>query len=160
MLLNCGVGEDSQESLALQGDQTSQSKGYQPWIFIGRTDTEAEAPILGHLMQRTASLEKTLMLGKFEGRRRRGWGYGWMTSTLWIWVWASSRSWWWTGKHGMLQSMESQRVGQDRVNELNWLEISAVCSMVSNSYIYSCRLIGRGHAVNSECEGESHSDGS
>ena len=44
MLLNCGVGEDSWESLALQGDQTSQSKGNQSWIFIGRTD--AEAPIL------------------------------------------------------------------------------------------------------------------
>ena len=43
------------------------------WIFIGRTDAEAEAPYFGHLMQRTDSLEKTLMLGKIEGRRRRGW---------------------------------------------------------------------------------------
>ena len=41
-------------------------------MFIGRTDAEAEAAILGHLMQRTDSLEKTLMLGKIEGRRRRG----------------------------------------------------------------------------------------
>ena len=47
-------------------------KGNQPWIFIGRTDTETEAPILGHLMWRTDSLEKTLMLGKIESRRRRG----------------------------------------------------------------------------------------
>ena len=47
-------------------------KENQPWIFIGRTDVEAEAPILGHLMWRTDSLEKTLMLGKIEGRRRRG----------------------------------------------------------------------------------------
>ena len=45
-------------------------KGNQPWIFIGRTD--AEAPILWPLMQRANSLEKTLMLGKIEGRRRRG----------------------------------------------------------------------------------------
>ena len=44
-------------------------KGNQPWIFIGRTDVETEALILGHLMQRTDSLEKTLMLGKIEGRR-------------------------------------------------------------------------------------------
>ena len=44
MLLNCGVGEDSWESLGLQGDQTVSPKGDQPWIFIGRTD--AEAPIL------------------------------------------------------------------------------------------------------------------
>ena len=47
-------------------------KGNQSWIFIGRTDAEAETPILGHLMWRTDSLEKTLMLGKIEGRRRRG----------------------------------------------------------------------------------------
>ena len=50
-------------------------KGNQPWIFIGRTDAEAEAPIqyFGHLMQRTDSLEKTLMPGKIKGRRRRRW---------------------------------------------------------------------------------------
>ena len=46
MLSNCGAGEDSWESLVLQGDQTSQSERSQSWIFIGRTDTEAEAPIL------------------------------------------------------------------------------------------------------------------
>ena len=48
-------------------------KGNQPSIFIGRTDAEAEAPVLWPLMWRTNSLEKTLMLGKIEGRRRRGW---------------------------------------------------------------------------------------
>ena len=47
-------------------------KGNQPWIFIGRTDVETEALILGHLMQRTDSLEKILMLGKIEGGRRSG----------------------------------------------------------------------------------------
>ena len=46
MLLNCGGGEDSLESLGLQGDQTSPSKGNQSWIFIERTDVEAETPIL------------------------------------------------------------------------------------------------------------------
>ena len=44
----------------------------QSWVFIGRTDIEAETPTFGHLMQRTDSLEKTLMLGKIDGRRRRG----------------------------------------------------------------------------------------
>ena len=44
----------------------------QSWVFIGRTDVEAETPILGHLMRRADSFEKTLMLGKIEGRRRRG----------------------------------------------------------------------------------------
>ena len=46
-------------------------KGNQPWIFIERTHTEAEAPIHCHLMQRIDSLEKTLVLGKIDGRRRR-----------------------------------------------------------------------------------------
>ena len=48
-------------------------KGDQSWIFIGRTDAEAEAPKLGPLMGKADSLEKTLMLGKIEGRRRKGW---------------------------------------------------------------------------------------
>ena len=45
-------------------------KGDQSWVFIGRTDAEAETPILCHLMGRADSFEKTLMLGKIEGRRR------------------------------------------------------------------------------------------
>ena len=47
-------------------------KGNQPWIFTGRTDTEAEAPIIGHLMWRVDLLEKTLMLGEIDGKRRIG----------------------------------------------------------------------------------------
>ena len=48
-------------------------KWNQSWIFLGRTDAEAEAPILWHLMWTADLLEKTLMLGEIEGRRRRGW---------------------------------------------------------------------------------------
>ena len=77
----------------------------------------------GHLMWRADSLEKTLTLEKIEGKRRRdnrGWD-GWMASpTQWTSVWANSRSWWWTGRPGVLQSMGSQRVGHDWANELNW----------------------------------------
>ena len=52
----------------------------------------------------------------------RGWD-GWVSSlTQWIWVWGSSRSWWWTGNPGVLQSMESQRVGHDWVTKLNQLK--------------------------------------
>ena len=75
----------------------------------------------GHLIWRTDSLEKTLMLGKIEGKRRRAWqGWdGWMASpTRWTWVWASSRSWWWTRMPGVLQSMGSQRVRHDWATEL------------------------------------------
>ena len=63
----------------------------------------------GHLMRRTDLFEKTLMLGKIEGRRRRGWRWdGWMASlTQWTWVWVNPGSWWWTGRPGMLQSMGS-----------------------------------------------------
>ena len=79
----------------------------------------------GHLMQRTESLEKTLMLGTIEGGGggyNRGWD-GWMASpTQWTWVWVSSGSWWWTGRPGVLQSMGSQRVGHDWVTGLNWTE--------------------------------------
>ena len=51
--------------------QPVRPKGDQSWVFIGRTDAEAEPQYFGHLMQRTDSFEKTLMLGKIEGRRRR-----------------------------------------------------------------------------------------
>ena len=47
-------------------------EGDQIWVFIGRTDVETDSPVLCHLMQRADSFEKTLILGKIEGRRRRG----------------------------------------------------------------------------------------
>ena len=69
----------------------------------------------GHLMCGTDSFEKTLMLGKIEGRRKRGsrgWD-GWMASlTQYTWVWESSRSWWWTGKPGVKEL--------DMIERLNW----------------------------------------
>ena len=48
-------------------------KGNQPWVFIGRTDVEAEALVLCHLIRKSDLLERTLMLGKIEGKRRSGW---------------------------------------------------------------------------------------
>ena len=79
----------------------------------------------GHLLWRTDSLEKTLMLGKIgaEGKGDdRGWD-GWMASlTQWTWVWAGSRNGGWTGKPSMLQCLESQRVRHDWATELNWTE--------------------------------------
>ena len=77
----------------------------------------------GHLMWRTDSFEKILMLGNTEGRRRwddRGWD-GWKASpTQRTWVWVDYRSWWWTGRPGVLQSMEPQWAAHDWVTELNW----------------------------------------
>ena len=92
-----------------------------------------------HLMWRTDSLEKILMLGKIEGRRRKGRQRMrcWMASpTWWTWVWASSGSWSWTGKPGMLQSLGSQRVGHDRVTEL--IESGSQCMVPKPAASASC----------------------
>ena len=76
-----------------------------------------------HRMERTDSLEKTLMLRKIKAGEEgddRGWD-GWMASpTQWTWVWVSSGSWWWTGKPGMLQSMVSQSY---MTEQLNWTDL-------------------------------------
>ena len=74
----------------------------------------------GHLMRRFASLEKTLMMGKTEGKRRRGWQRmrWWDSITI---TWVSSGSWWWTEKPSVLQCMGSQRVWYDWATELNWV---------------------------------------
>ena len=58
--------------LACKEIQPVHLKGNQSWILFGRTDAEAETPLLWQLMRRSGSLEKTLMLGKIEDRRRRG----------------------------------------------------------------------------------------
>ena len=87
----------------------------------------------GHLIQRTDSLEKTLMLGKIEGSRRgddRGWD-GWVaSSTQCTWVWGSSGRWWRTGKPGMLQSMGSTKKWTWLINwtHLSWTwQMGIVC---------------------------------
>ena len=74
MLLNCGVGEDSWESLGLQGDPSYQSilKEISPECSLQGLMLKLKFQYFGHLMQIADSFEKTLMLGKIEGRRRRG----------------------------------------------------------------------------------------
>ena len=77
----------------------------------------------GHLMRRTDSLEKTLMMGKIEGGRGRGqqemrWLDG-ITDSMDM-IWEDSRSWWLTGRPGVLRFMGLQRVGHDWATELNW----------------------------------------
>jgi len=126
MLLTCDVREDSWESVGLQRDQNSQSWRNQPWIFIGRTDAENEVSIFGHLMRRIKSLEKTLMLGKIEGRRKRERQRlrcldgitDWMHMSL-----SKVQELVWTGKPGMLQSMGLQRAGHDWATKMNWTEL-------------------------------------
>ena len=110
-------------SLDCKEIQPVHPKGNQSWIFIRRTNAEAETPILwppdvkNWLNWKRPWFWERLKAG--EGNDR-GWGC-WMTSpTQWKWVWASSGSWWWTEKPGVLQSMGLQRVGHDWTTELNW----------------------------------------
>ena len=97
-------------------------KGNQSWIFIGRTDAEAETPVFGCLMQRVESLEKTLMLGGIGGRRRRGWQrmrwLEWIANSMDMSL-GELQDWWWTRRPGVLQFMGSQRVGHDLVTQHN-----------------------------------------
>ena len=96
-------------------------KQISPGCSLERLMLRLKLQYFGHLMRRADSLEKTLMMGRIGGRRRRGWD-GWMASpTRWTWVWVNSGSWWWTGRPGVLWFMGSQRVRHDWVTELNWL---------------------------------------
>ena len=104
-------------------------KGNQSWIFTGKIDAKAETPIIVHLMWRTDSFEKTLMLGQIEsGRRTGGQRMRWLMAspTQWTWVWVSSGRWWWTGKPGVLQSMWSQRFGHNLLTEVNWGDFTLI----------------------------------
>ena len=95
--------------------------GNQSWIFTGRTDTEAEPPILWPPDAKNWFIVKdpdAVKDWKQEEKWMTGDGDGWMPSpTQWTCFLASSRNWWWTGKPGVLQSMGSQRVGHDWATE-------------------------------------------
>ena len=95
-------------------------------VFIGHLFTaEAEAPILWPPDAKNWLIGKDPDAGKDWRQEEKGMRedemVGWHHQLHWTWVWASSRSWWWTGKPGVLQSMGSQRVGHDWVTELNCL---------------------------------------
>ena len=122
MLLNCGVGEDSWESLGLQ----VHPKGDQSWVFIGRTDAKAETPILWPPHVKIWLIWKDPGAAKdWSGREGddRGW-HGWMSSLIQLtWFWVDSGSWWWTGKPGVLRFMGSKRVGHDWATGMKWSEL-------------------------------------
>ena len=148
MLFNCGIGEDSWESLGLQGDPTSPSIRrsvlgvlWKDWCWSWNSSTLA-----------TSCKELTHWkipwcwegLGAGGEGDDRGWDC-WMTSsTRWTWVWVNSGNWWWTERPGVLQFMGSKRVGHDWVTELNWtvchrVKTSSFLQLVSN-YIFKYLL--------------------
>ena len=93
-----------------------------PEYSLERLMLKLKRQYFGHLMWRTDSLEKTLMPGKIEGRRRKRWQRMWMLDgipTWWTWVWASSCSWWWTGKPAVYGVAKS-RTQLSNWTELNW----------------------------------------
>ena len=140
MLLNCDAGKDYCKSLGQKEDQTSQSfffffkfyfifklyiivlvlpnikMNHQPWIFTGRTGAEAETPVFWSSDVTRHSLEKSLMLGKIEDRRRSLLQsmrqLDCITDAMNMNLGKSGR-WWGTGRPGMLQFMGLQRVGHD-----------------------------------------------
>ena len=111
MFLNCGVGGDRKSVLNIH---------WKDWCWSWNSNTLATwCKELTHW--KIPWCWERLKAGG-EGDNK-GWD-GWMASpTQWTWVWVNSRSWWRTGRPGMLQSMGSQRVGHDWVTELNWTEL-------------------------------------
>ena len=107
--------------------QAIHPKGNQSWIFIGRTDTEAETPILWPPDVKNWLILKDPVAEKDWRQEEKGTTEdemaGWNQWTQWIWVWINSGSWWWTGRPGVLQAMGSQRIRHNWVTELNWTEM-------------------------------------
>ena len=104
-------------------------KGDQPWVFIEGTDAGAETPVLWLPDAKLTHWKRPWCwegLGAGGEGDDRGWD-GWMASLTWCtWVWVDSRSWWWTGRPGVLRFMGSQRVGHDWAAELNWIRCWAL----------------------------------
>ena len=144
MLLNCGVGEDSWETLEWQGDQISQSLRksalnihWKDWCWSWNSNTLATwCQELTH-WKRPWCWERLRAGGEGDDR---GWD-GWMASpTQWTWFWASSGSWWRTGKSGVLLSMRSQRVGHDWATEQQ--QLGTFCGSQPSSHATCPQVLG------------------
>ena len=124
-------------------------KEISPEISLEGLMLKLKLQYFGHLMRRADLFEKTMKMVfwnffnllrlKMGGEGGdRGWD-GWMASTTqWTWVWVDFRSWWWTGRLGVLQFMGSQRVRHDWVTELNWMLNNDKNYFFTNKYIIEC----------------------
>ena len=129
MLLNCGVREDSWESLRLQRRSGQ--------LILKEVSPECSLEVLSWSWssnslatwceelthwKRPWCWERLKAEGEGDDR-----GWDWMASlTQWTWVWVNSCSWWWTWRPGVLQFMGSQRVGHDWMTELNWFKYNLI----------------------------------
>ena len=120
-----GLEKTLESPLDCKEIQPVHSEGDQPWDFFGRNDAKAE--ILATSCEELTHWKRLWCwegLGAGGEGEDRGWD-GWMASlTRWTWVWVNSRSWWWTGRPGVLRFMGLQRVGHDWATELNWTDFS------------------------------------
>ena len=131
-----------ESSLDCKEIQPVHPKWNQSWIFIGRSDVEAETPIIllpdgkNWLIGKDHSLMLEWLKAGREGNDR-GWDGRMASPTQWTWAWVSSGSWWWIGKPCMLQSTGLQRVVHNWVTELNWLSLNLLIRILSVSYKFS-----------------------
>ena len=133
------LGKTLESPLDCKEIQWVHPKGDESWVFIGRTDVEAETPILW------SPDSKSQMIGKdpdAEGRRRSGqqrmrWLNG-ITNSMYMSL-VNSGSWWCTGRPGVLQFMGSQRGGHNWVTELNWCYNILPSFLMSNPNLTLCK---------------------
>ena len=139
MLLNCGVGEDSWESLGLQGGPTSPfwrrsvlGFHWKDWCWSWNSSTLATScEELTH-WKRPWCWEG---LGAGGEGDDNGWD-GWMASpTQWTRVWVNSGCWWWIGRPGVLWFMGSQKVGHNWATELNWTDVLFTAQISEYKYL-------------------------
>ena len=123
MVLTVVLEKTLESPLDCKEIQPVHPKGDQSWVFIQRTDVEAETPILWPPHAKSWLIWKDPDAGKDWGQEEKGtiedemigWHH-WLNGHVWV----NSGSWWWTGKSGVLQFMGLQRVGHDWMTELNW----------------------------------------
>ena len=157
MFLNCGVGEPLLR-VPWTASRSNQSilKAISPEYSLDGLMLMLKLQYFGHLMRRADSFEKTLMLGKVEGGRRRGWQrMRWLDGSLsqWTWVWVNSGSWWWTGR--LVCCSPWGRKESDTTKRLNWNDDTTKSSFsllpsMEKELVFLCLLFLRNlHSINS-----------